>query len=239
MAYLTHLARHPKTARRIATKLAVRFVADSPPSALVDRLAAGLPRQRHRDRPRAQGAVHLGRVRRVGRAEDQAPAGEHRLDGARPRRHPRARHQGLARRAWSGTRAAPGRPRWAGRPRTATPTSPPAWAGAGAILARVELAHGPGLGRHPDHAATRSPTPPCLAAARRRCPTTHGALVDALADPPAARRRCRPPRATPSAPSSTRRRPRPWLHRRRRRLAPALRRGPRARHAPSSPPGED
>ena len=40
MAYLTHLARHPRTARRLATKLAVRFVSDTPPSALVDRLAA-------------------------------------------------------------------------------------------------------------------------------------------------------------------------------------------------------
>jgi len=34
------LARHPSTARNIATKLARRFVADSPPPALVDRLAA-------------------------------------------------------------------------------------------------------------------------------------------------------------------------------------------------------
>ena len=40
VAYLTYLARHPSTARRIATKLAVRFVSDSPPAALVDRLAA-------------------------------------------------------------------------------------------------------------------------------------------------------------------------------------------------------
>ena len=38
-AYLTHLARHPRTARRIVTKLAVRFVSDAPPSTLVDRLA--------------------------------------------------------------------------------------------------------------------------------------------------------------------------------------------------------
>ena len=38
--YLLHLARHPRTARRIATKLAVRFVGDTPPAALVDRLAA-------------------------------------------------------------------------------------------------------------------------------------------------------------------------------------------------------
>ena len=38
-SYLNHLARHPKTARRIVTKLAVRFVSDTPPTALIDRLA--------------------------------------------------------------------------------------------------------------------------------------------------------------------------------------------------------
>lgn len=38
-SYLTYLARHPKTARRIATKLAVRFVSDTPPTTLVYRLA--------------------------------------------------------------------------------------------------------------------------------------------------------------------------------------------------------
>jgi uncharacterized protein (DUF1800 family) len=39
-AYLSYLANHPKTARRIATKLAQRFVSDDPPKALVTRLAA-------------------------------------------------------------------------------------------------------------------------------------------------------------------------------------------------------
>lgn len=38
-AYLRYLASHPATARTIARKLAVRFVADSPPDELVDRLA--------------------------------------------------------------------------------------------------------------------------------------------------------------------------------------------------------
>jgi uncharacterized protein (DUF1800 family) len=37
-AYLRYLAGHPATARTIATKLAVRFVADAPPPTLVDRL---------------------------------------------------------------------------------------------------------------------------------------------------------------------------------------------------------
>lgn len=38
-AYLTYLATHPSTARRIATKLAMRFVCDDPPTTLIDRLA--------------------------------------------------------------------------------------------------------------------------------------------------------------------------------------------------------
>ena len=37
---LRDLARHPATARFVATKLARHFVADEPPPALVDRLAA-------------------------------------------------------------------------------------------------------------------------------------------------------------------------------------------------------
>lgn len=40
MRYLSYLARHPLTAQRIARKLAVRFVSDNPPQALVDRLAS-------------------------------------------------------------------------------------------------------------------------------------------------------------------------------------------------------
>jgi len=36
---LADLARHPATARHIATKLALHFVADEPPASLVDRLA--------------------------------------------------------------------------------------------------------------------------------------------------------------------------------------------------------
>jgi uncharacterized protein (DUF1800 family) len=39
-AYLDYLARHPATAHRIATKLAVHFVSDAPPASLVNRLAA-------------------------------------------------------------------------------------------------------------------------------------------------------------------------------------------------------
>ena len=39
-AYLTYLAHHPLTARRLAKKLAVRFVSDTPSAALLDHLAS-------------------------------------------------------------------------------------------------------------------------------------------------------------------------------------------------------
>jgi uncharacterized protein (DUF1800 family) len=39
LAFLDHLAHHPATARRIATKLCVRFVADEAPATLVEKLA--------------------------------------------------------------------------------------------------------------------------------------------------------------------------------------------------------
>jgi uncharacterized protein (DUF1800 family) len=38
--YLSYLAHHASTARTLATKLATRFVSDSPPSSLIDRMAA-------------------------------------------------------------------------------------------------------------------------------------------------------------------------------------------------------
>ena len=42
-AYLSYLAHHPATARRIARKLAVKFVRDDPSDALVAHLARRLP----------------------------------------------------------------------------------------------------------------------------------------------------------------------------------------------------
>jgi uncharacterized protein (DUF1800 family) len=40
MSYLSYLAHHPSTARHLATKLAIRFVSDTPPASLVTKLAA-------------------------------------------------------------------------------------------------------------------------------------------------------------------------------------------------------
>ena len=84
-SYLTYLAQHPATANRIARKLAVRYVSDTPPATLVDEARAGLPRERHRHRARAARALPVAGVRRVG-----GPEGAHALRG-RPRLVPRPR----------------------------------------------------------------------------------------------------------------------------------------------------
>ena len=55
--------------QRIARKLAVRFVSDDPSEALVDHLAAGLPRQRHRDQAGAPGTGRLRGVQGRGRGQ--------------------------------------------------------------------------------------------------------------------------------------------------------------------------
>ena len=56
---LADLARHPATARHVATKLARHFIADDPPPALVERLTAALPRYRRRPQGGGQGAGHM------------------------------------------------------------------------------------------------------------------------------------------------------------------------------------
>ncbi|MCZ7418298.1 MULTISPECIES: DUF1800 domain-containing protein [unclassified Micromonospora] len=50
-AYLTYLALHPSTARYVAQNLAVRFVSDTPPKSLVDRLAKAYTSHRGRIKP--------------------------------------------------------------------------------------------------------------------------------------------------------------------------------------------
>ncbi|GGL98021.1 MULTISPECIES: DUF1800 domain-containing protein [Micromonospora] len=50
-AYLTYLALHPSTAKYVAQNLAVRFVSDTPPKSLVDRLAKTYTANRGRIRP--------------------------------------------------------------------------------------------------------------------------------------------------------------------------------------------
>lgn len=63
-AYLRHLAHHPATARRIARKLAVRFVSDAPSEALVGHLAATYLRSGTQVRPVLRALVRHPEFRR-------------------------------------------------------------------------------------------------------------------------------------------------------------------------------
>ena len=83
------LARHPSTARFLATKLARHFVADEPPAAAVDRVAHAY-RASDGDLPAVYAALHrLGRRLGAGAAQIQDARGPRVLDPARLRRRAR------------------------------------------------------------------------------------------------------------------------------------------------------
>ena len=74
-AVLATLARHPATAKHVATKLARHFVADEPPPALVERLTQALPRHARRsqgsdedagDAPTKSWSAPRGKLKRPG-----------------------------------------------------------------------------------------------------------------------------------------------------------------------------
>lgn len=179
VAYLTYLARHPKTARRLATKLAVRFVSDTPPAALVDRLAAVYTANDTRIAPVLKTLFTS--------AEFAASAGQKtkrplenmvstvRALGVTPGSDTKGWLDDLLWTARTAGQAPMGWPAPNGYPDVAT-----AWAGSGAILAvwNFHMSQGwqatstsdPGV-RYP---TLRSLLPATL-------PATHGGLVDALA----------------------------------------------------------
>ena len=96
-AVLAALARHPATAKHVATKLARHFIADEPPPALVERLAKRFLATAGRSEGAGEGAGD--RARGLGCAARQAQASrrmDHRVV-ARRRRHAaryRSRHAG-------------------------------------------------------------------------------------------------------------------------------------------------
>ena len=81
IAYLRYLAAHPATARRIARKLAVRFVSDDPPAALVTELAKVYRRSDTDDRAGAARALPVPGVQGVVGRQGAPPVRGH---GRRP-----------------------------------------------------------------------------------------------------------------------------------------------------------
>ncbi|MGG5257287.1 DUF1800 family protein [Phycicoccus avicenniae] len=179
VSYLQHLARHPKTARRIATKLAVRFVSDTPPASLVDSLAAVY----------TANDTAIAPVLRTlfASAEFAASAGQKtkrplermvsvsRVLGVTPGPDTRAWLGGLSWYARVAGQAPLGWPAPNGYPDVAA-----AWAGANATLTAWNWTMAQGW------TATESPAKQVVYPALRgllpsTLPATHGAFVDALA----------------------------------------------------------
>ena len=173
-----YLATHPATARRIARKLAVRFVSDAPPAALV---APRWPRSTWSTTPtsvpvlralfRVQGVRPV--VGRQGEAPVRGPGRRRCGRSASGRRHPAPTGCGSC----TGSPASSGSRRWAGTRRTATPTSRPSWQSAGGTLARWNSHLGLAAGWWPNDLRH----PPLAYRLRPARPQTHGALVDAAA----------------------------------------------------------
>ena len=84
---LTDLARHPATAKHIATKLARHFIADEPPPALVDRLAFRFFESEGDLKGAREGAGHGARGLGGGAGQDQAA--ERMAAGDAPRYRPK------------------------------------------------------------------------------------------------------------------------------------------------------
>ena len=192
VAYLTYLARHPATARRhrheARRPLRLRRAARRRWSS---RLAAVLPRERHRHRAGAAGPVHLTRVRGVDGPKSRTPFEDAvatvRILGVQP---PASGTTRPARARLVGGRTA-GRPRCAGPPRTATPTWRPRGSAAPARWpAGTSTSARPAAGTR--RAWSRGPPPLAAAGGAAHDPRRPGrragrAAADRAASPPGQR----------------------------------------------------
>ena len=176
---VSYLARHPSTATRVARRLAVRFVADDPPTALTDRLAAVYLQRGTRVAPvlrtlfgSAEFAASAGAKQRRPVEDLVATA---RTLGLRPSADGRAGRWAVQSWYWALRDAGHQPLRWS--PPDGYPDRAEAWSSAGTVVSRWNLhlalvdAWWPDGVTKVDHASY-------LPATR---PATRGALVDAVA----------------------------------------------------------
>jgi uncharacterized protein (DUF1800 family) len=176
VAYLRYLARHPATARRIAHKLAVRFVSDDPPAALVRQLAKVYLRSDTEIKPVLRALFHSKAFRSSSGDKVKRPfedlVSTVRALGIRP---PASGTDGMRQLYWMSGGLGHAPLGW--RPPDGYPDAVASWQGAGTTLARwnshLSLAAGwwPDDLRHADLQRVLRP----------RNPRTHGDLVDAVA----------------------------------------------------------
>ena len=147
------LARHPSTARFIATKLARRFVSDTPPAALVDRAAARFRETDGDLREVMRTHPDVARVPRAGRVPRQGQ------DAVRVRRQ-----RACARPAPTSQDATPlvravqqlGMPLYQCQPPTGYKDTADAWVNTGALVSRMNFALQLASGRLPRHDGRRA-----------------------------------------------------------------------------------
>ena len=177
-SYLGYLARHPRTAQRIARRLAVRFVTDTPSATLVDRLAAVYRANDTRIAPVVRELLlseefAAARGRKTKRPLENMIS-TCRVLGVRPGEDTRRWFTDIYWQSTVGGHAPMGWKAPNGYPDVAA-----AWSGAGATLAVWNFHMGQGWRAEDDARWVRYPAFRSLLPAT--LPATHGDLVDALA----------------------------------------------------------
>ena len=168
------VARHPSTARHIATKLVTRFVSDSPPEALIERAAATFTRTDGNIREVVRTIVTSPEFfsRSAYRAKVKSPfevvVSALRALGAEPDSTPRTA-QIIARL---------GQPLYQHEAPNGWPETGEAWINAGAILNRINFGMQVAAGRVPGAAPRRWPPARALATASREAQVE--GVIDAL-----------------------------------------------------------
>ena len=139
--YLEYLAHHPATARRIAQKLAVKFVRDEPSAGLVARLAKVYLKNDTEIVPVLRALVAVARVPAFGGAQGPRPRRGHRRDVPRAR-HPDGQAAGRRlrrQRAAVAGRRASASTRWPGRAPTVSRSTTRPWSTPGRLMSSMSV----------------------------------------------------------------------------------------------------
>ena len=143
-AVITLLARHPSTARFVSTKLAQKFVSDTPSDALVDEMSATFLRTRGDIRQVLRTMFYSKRFVEEGMAGEKVKTPLELVASAVRATGARVRGPALAR-----TVAELGMPLYLCQPPTGYDEQAASWLGAGSVLTRVRFATDLANGRLP------------------------------------------------------------------------------------------
>ncbi len=152
-AVITLLARHPSTARFVSTKLAQKFVSDSPSDALVDEMSATFLRTRGDIRQVLRTMFYSERFVEDGMASEKVKTPLELVASALRATGALVRGPALARSV-----AELGMPLYLCQPPTGYDEKAASWLGAGSVLTRIRFATELASGRLPGATPTEQPT---------------------------------------------------------------------------------